>query len=61
MQVTVYDQVVSITSHFIDNLTDKLSQNNFIQNFLSILFEWYWKITKHTDVAAITSKMKNEI
>ncbi len=27
--------------------------DNLIQVFLSNLFEWFWQITKHTDVAAI--------
>ncbi len=57
MQVTVYDlRSLNSLSHYIDNLINKLGQNNLIQNFLSKLFEWYWEITKHTDAAAITSK-----
>ncbi len=36
-----------------------MSQNNLIPNFLSDLFERYWKVTKHTDVANI--KMKNDV
>ncbi len=56
MQVTVYDQVVYITSHYVDNLTDKLSQNDLTENLFFNLFEWHWKTSKHTDVAAITSK-----
>ncbi len=52
----VYNLGSPITSHCMDIPADKSSQNNLIQNFLSNLFERYWQITTHTDVAAITSK-----
>ncbi len=51
-RAVVYDLGSLNTSHYIENSADKLSQHNLIQNFLSSLFQQYWQITKHTDLAA---------
>ncbi len=45
-----------MTSHYIDNESDKLNQNNLFYNFPSNLFEQYWQITKHSDAAVIISE-----
>ncbi len=45
-------------AYYLDSLVDKLCKNNFIQNYLSNVFECYWQIPKHTVVATITSKRK---
>ncbi len=52
----MYDLGSLNTSHNTGNSADKLSQHNYIQNFLSNLFDQYWQIAKHTDVATITLK-----
>ncbi len=49
-----------VWSHYIDDLVDKLSQNFFIQNFLSDLSERFWQITEHNDVAAKTSERETK-
>ncbi len=55
-QVVVHDLGSLNRSHGADHSADNLSENSLIQHSLSNRFEWYWWITKHTDVAAITSK-----
>ncbi len=59
-QAVVYDLDSLKIRHYINNSADKLSQN-LILKFLSNLFEQYWQITKHTDVAAITSKWEMQL
>ncbi len=58
MQVTVYDLGALYTSHLITMIQITYWVKTILLKISSNLFEWFWKITKHTDVADKTSKWR---